>query len=298
MKAESLFSNDSPLRSFLNERVSAPPKYLFICFSTDGKAEAIKKRLKDCLFVDWDKLSAVDGEIIVSGKFPLSTFSFIFIGAVGEHADMATCVMNFISTNKMPFISYGSTPESCNKILQSVLLKQNKLPQIKTVIAHAEEVTAASLVKQLKLPVVSKIIHGSQGKGIEKHDTKEHLEKFLSRHKGETFIFQEFIPNDGDFRVFFVKNKMLYAIKRKSAKKTEFRNNVSLGGTKEHVTLDAKGEKLAVEACKTMGFDMTGVDLIQNKDTGEYFIMEINAAPQFSGDNFEKVIDEIIRLIK
>lgn len=272
-------------------------QYLFIGFSADGKEQALKKELKGPVFASWKELTLENGEVLARG-IPLNKFKFVLIGAIHDNTDMYACIQAFLKANKIKSLSYGSPPEIENKLYQTTIMRINKISQIETVIAKPDQVTASNLIKKLKLPIVSKIIDGSQGKGIEKHDKKEDLEKFLKKDPDKLFIFQEFVPNDGDYRVFYLKSKMVYAIKRTSQDKKEFRHNVSLGGKQEYITLPEEAKKLADQVRSAMGFDVTGVDLIQNRKTGKWFIMEINAAPQFVGPEFEQVMAELISLIK
>jgi ribosomal protein S6--L-glutamate ligase len=270
-------------------------KYLFVSFEAGGKEEALRKKFKSATFASWSDLSIENGEVLALGK-PLTNFTWIVVGVVGDHVQLHSCLKAEIEAKKLKSIFYGSSTELNNKLLQTVKMSQLKVPQVNTVITTADTANAEQLVKKLGLPVVSKIFDGSQGKGVKKHDSKESLAKVLNGDK--PLIFQAFVPNDGDYRLFFVKQKLIYAIKRKSGSEKEFRNNISLGGSYEYVDLEPKALKIAERAVKAMGFDFTGVDLIQNKDTGEWFVMEINSAPQFNDDDFDMVMNEIVRLIK
>lgn len=281
------------LRNFLAEG-ALNTKTLCISFSSDGKQSELSKTLKNVSFVGWDDLAIESGEILAKGE-KLSSFKFIIVGAVGKNVALNSCVQEAAKASGTKVFNYGTPTELNNKILQTVKMKQSGVEQIKTIICQPKTTSAASLVRELKLPVVSKIIDGSQGKGVEKHDTKEDLEKFLKKNKDEFFIFQEFVPNDGDYRIFYVKSRVIYTISRKSQKESEFRNNISLGGKQENVELPPEGKKVAEAARACMGFDVTGVDLIQHKKTKKWYVMEINAAPQFWGPSeLPQVIDAII----
>jgi len=272
-------------------------KYLFIGFAAEGKQAFLEKELDRPYFVSWNELVIEDGEVFAK-NIPISKFKFIMAGAIHDNTDMYSCVIKYINKYKIGFLSYGTPHELENKLVQSVIMKMEGVSQIKTIIGHAGKVSCSELIKALNLPIVSKIVNGSQGKGIVKHDTKDSLSAFLNKNKDESFIFQEFIPNDGDFRTFYLKDKLIYSIKRITASKSEFRNNVSLGGSQEFIDLSKEAESLANKACKAMGFGITGVDLIQHSKTGKWYVMEINAAPQFVGPEFKQVMAELVSLIK
>lgn len=282
--------------SMFAEEVSL--KYLFIGFSAGGKEKALTKELDRPVFVGWPDIMINNGEVFAKG-ISLSRFKFVLIGVIGENTAMYSAVKRFIDTSTtIKSFSYGTPHEANNKVLQTTLMGIYDVSQINTVIAEAGQVKAASLIKSLKLPIISKIIDGSQGKGIVKHDTKASLEAFLKKEPEKLFIFQEFIPNDGDYRVFFLKNELVYAIKRVTKDDKEFRNNVSLGGKQEFVELEPAAKELANNARMAMNFDVTGVDLIQDKKSKKWYVMEINAAPQFEGPEFEMVIKALVKRIK
>jgi RimK family alpha-L-glutamate ligase len=271
--------------------------YLMIGFSDGGIQKELTKELGKPIFVSWSDLYVDDGLIFANG-IPLSTFKVIVCGAVGDSKFMYASLKEYVESNKLKCLFYGCSDELDNKIIQSVRLKADSVSQIKTFISQCSKTSAIALIKTLKLPIVSKIVNGSQGKGIEKHDTKESLEKFLNKNQDELIIFQEFVPNDGDYRIFFFKDDFIYVIKRIKKDAKEFRNNVSLGGSQEFVELPNEAKALALAAVKALKFDVTGVDLIQNLKTKKWYVMEVNSAPQFSGPEFKQVISKIAKYLK
>jgi RimK family alpha-L-glutamate ligase len=273
------------LNNFLSEE-RRNIKVLFIGFSADGKQLEISKNLKN-----------ENGELFAQNE-KVSSFKFVVIGAIGKNVVLNSCLEDCITVNKIGCLTYGAPIERYNKVLQTMKMKSLDVSQIKTIIGRCDSFSSTKLIRELKLPIVSKIIDGSQGKGIEKHETKADLEKFLKKKPEDLFIFQEFVPNDGDVRMFYVKNRIVYCITRKSQKESEFRNNVSLGGKQEFIDPTAEMKKLGDAAVKSMSFDVTGVDLIQDKNTKKWYVMEINAAPQFDGDEVEPVCSAILGWVK
>lgn len=231
--------------------------------------------------IRWEELNLING--VPSVKLtPITDYEYVVIGAVYTD-DKCTALYEYLDAHQRPYFSHGYPPYRNNKLLQSAKLETHQLPQPKTIIGFGKSVDADNLIAQLKLPIVSKITNGAQGKGIEKHDTKESLEKRLKNDADVELIFQEFIANDGDFRVMFIKGEFIHAIKRTTTDaEKEFRNNISLGGTFEQVELAERGKEISAAAVKAMGFDIAGVDVIQRKGTDEWFLLEINAAPQFT----------------
>ena len=144
--------------------------------------------------------------------------------------------------------------------------------------------------------MVTKIIGGSQGKGVVKHDTKEALIKELKARAGDILICQEALTAGSDYRITFIYDEPLYVIKRSARKKGEFRHNVSLGGSQEKVELEPAAMAIAKSAQKAMGLDASGVDLIQDEPTGKWYVLEVNSAPQFTEPAL--VMSKLVSMIK
>jgi RimK family alpha-L-glutamate ligase len=278
---------------FLNEsEKSSRGNVLFISFTNKTRGVSYHDYLKNKLDADfclWTDLVFDEDEILYNGK-PLKEYGFIFIGVVSKYPDYFVSVEQYAKTHGVPTFNYGCSPERNNKMFQNRILATKNLNPVPTIISKCSEIKETDLIKDLGLPVVAKITNGSQGKGVTLHKTKSSLSEYLRKNKDTTIIFQKFIENEGDYRLFFLGGKLLYAIERKSAdKKKEFRNNYSLGGTVKRVDLPKEATDLAKKAALAMKFDVAGVDLIKSP-SGEWFVLEINSAPQFGTKNGKEIV--------
>lgn len=144
-----------------------------------------------------------------------------------------------------------------------------------------------SVIDKFEFPVILKRSGGRQGRGVYKIKDKKELEEKIKELEGQSlfFVIREFIPNDGDIRVFTVGYKAIGAMKRMPTKKGEFRSNISVGGRGEEFDLKKYPEikKLAEKASEITGTEIAGVDIIINKKTGKPYILEVNPGPQFAG---------------
>ena len=114
-------------------------------------------------------------------------------------------------------------------------------------------------------------------------------------------MLQEFIPNDGDYRVLVLGKKVLGVMKRSSQSKEEFRNNYSAGGKVEVADLPEEVKQLAVKAAEVCGLAVAGVDVaFRDYDFKKPVIWEVNKGPQFKGFMKATGIDvprEIVRFL-
>lgn len=262
----------------------------------DVKYHDVLKRGLNCEFAQWEDVAFVNGEVEVKDR-KLSEYSFVLFGTVGERDAVHASAMECADKCGVPHFTYGQSEERCSKILQTVRFARDSVAHPKTVILTAHPDRADSLIKELKLPIVTKIVDGSQGKGIEKHDTKEGLTKALKKHAGEQLIVQEALTTSCDYRIMFIYDEPIYVMKRSATTKGEFRHNVSLGGKFEVIKKPTTEMLvLAKQAQKAMGYDISGVDVIQDDETKQWYVLEVNAAPQFIMP--KSVVEKLVDIIK
>ena len=157
----------------------------------------------------------------------------------------------------------------------------NKVPFIESYGARGEKILEFG--DYLSYPLVLKETDKERGEGVFLIKNREQFQQIVEAKKNQFFIVQKFIENDGDIRAFVVGNKVVAAMKRQRSSKTDFRNNVSQGGTTNCVSLDKNSQQLAVKAAQSMDYDVAGVDLIYDPERKKYVVMEVNCGPQFGG---------------
>lgn len=179
-----------------------------------------------------------------------------------------------------PTYFYALTPASEYK-----MQTEKGLPFPQSTVAF----TATGLEQMLAkytFPVIIKPTNGRQGRGVSKVNSVEEAQKSVEEilKTAPAFVIREFIPNDGDMRVFTVGYKAIAAMKR-IPQVGEFRSNISIGGTGEIFDLEAnpRVKEIAEELSELTKTEIAGVDIMINKETNEPYILEINPAPQFAG---------------
>ena len=134
------------------------------------------------------------------------------------------------------------------------------------------------------IPLVMKLLQGTQGQGIVLAETKKAAESVMSafRQLDADIMVQEFIKESSgtDIRAFVIGENVVAAMKR-TAPKGEFRSNVHLGSTIENVELNYEEITAAVNAARILGLSVAGVDLMRS-DRGP-LILEVNSSPGLQG---------------
>ena len=129
---------------------------------------------------------------------------------------------------------------------------------------------------------VFKSIRGTKGQDNYLVHSPEEISKIVDDNPDIEFILQEFIPNDGDYRIVTLGFEPYMAIYRSSGGK-DHRNNTSLGGSAKIIPLeevDPEILEMSRMAAKATNKRFAGVDVITHRDTGKNYILEVNHTPQ------------------
>lgn len=136
----------------------------------------------------------------------------------------------------------------------------------------------------LEFPFIKKPNLGSKGQGIKLISDKYDIDE-LGEDEVRQSVFQNFIENDGDYRVLVIGGRPIGAMKR-VGKKNSFVNNVSMGGETFQVDnekLESRLFEIAAQVAAAFNLGFCGVDIIKDKKSGELFFLELNTVPQWEG---------------
>ena len=146
----------------------------------------------------------------------------------------------------------------------------------------------------LILPIIEKPDEGSQGNGVGLINSYDEIVD-LSKN-----IYQNFIPNNGDYRVICLGSRVIGIIKR-IAKKGEVRNNISQGGStfvETDIDINDKLSNIALQVSSIFNLNLCGVDIIFDAKDNNYKFLEVNSLVWWEG--FSQITginlgDEIIK---
>lgn len=154
----------------------------------------------------------------------------------------------------------------------------------KTVVAplvfpktYQEEDAFIQLVeKELSYPFIIKESFGSFGEQVYMIHNLEELKAKRKELAYMPHIYQEFVTNSRgrDVRVHVVGDRVVASMLRTSS--TDFRANISSGGSMERIELPLNFEALARKSARLIGADFVGVDLLFG-EREEPILCEINS---------------------
>jgi len=134
------------------------------------------------------------------------------------------------------------------------------------------------------VPVVIKLLEGTQGVGVVLAETKKAAESVIEafRGLGANFMVQEFIGEaaGADIRCFVIGDKVVASMKRQ-AREGEFRSNLHRGGSASLIRITPEERSTAVRSARVMGLNVAGVDLLRSNHGP--VVMEVNSSPGLEG---------------
>lgn len=134
------------------------------------------------------------------------------------------------------------------------------------------------------VPVIIKLLEGTQGLGVVLAETKNAAESVLEAFNGleARVIVQEFIneAKGADLRALIVDGQVVGAMKRQG-KEGEFRSNLHRGGSANVIKLSEAELRLAMHAARALKLPVCGVDMLQSARGP--LILEVNSTPGLEG---------------
>jgi RimK family alpha-L-glutamate ligase len=170
-----------------------------------------------------------------------------------------------------------------DKGMTSFLLRRAGIPTPPAWVAGQREEAQAIVRRELENghQVVSKPLFGSQGEGLQRHQSLQDLDA-LAESNG-VYYLQRFVhcaAPSHDFRVFVIHGVAVAAMRRCGL---TWLNNVAQGGRCEPVRLDdLRLRRLAEDAVGAIGMAYAGVDVICDAQ-GRHSVIEVNSVPAWKG---------------
>jgi len=257
-------------------------------YSTSRLAEAAKARGHEVEVIDalrcYMAINPSDLDMHYKGK-PLPHYDAIIprIGASITFYGTAVVrqfeMMGTYSINESVAIS-----RSRDKLRSLQLLSRKGIGLPRTGFARHPDKISDLLKNVGGAPVVIKLLEGTQGIGVVLADTEKAAESIIEAFMGlkANILVQEYIKEAGgaDIRCLVIGDKVVASMKRQAAP-GEFRSNLHRGGSAELVRLSPAERKTAVDAAKTMGLAMCGVDILRSNNGP--VVMEVNSSPGLEG---------------
>ncbi len=247
--------------------------------------------------VKYRKLSLEGDRIVYKGR-ELSDFDVFYFRAVGSELEWAKLLELYAKKHNIPVVDQYLVTEGPLRRFKSVMgwqLMEAGVNYPMTVMVESWGELEKNLEKQ-SLPVVVKLSKGGRhGMGtfmIKKREDIEELRVLLEERGKKAveegkeksiyrgFLVQEFIPNDGDYRLFVVGYKVVGGFKRQM-KEDKLVLNKSVGKSEVMDLLPEDVVEVAERATRAVEVEVAGIDLVKDSRDGKVYVVEVNEAPEF-----------------
>lgn len=248
--------------------------YRWLIQAAERQGAALKKLSNDCLT---SMLPVSSGETLQWEKPDFVLF-----------LDKDVKLAKMLEAEGLPVFNCASAIETCDdKALTYIRLKNTSVKMPKTFVApmtfeksYRDYRFLLPIQETLGYPMVIKENKGSFGEQVYLVNNYEEAVNKIRGIGHDGFLMQEFVESSrgSDVRIHVVGDRVVTAMKRSNL--TDFRANITNGGTMEAWNPTKEQEKMAVEVCRKLRLDFAGVDILFGKD-GEPLLCEVNSNAHF-----------------
>lgn len=226
----------------------------------------------------------------------LTSYELIYLLTVGERKWEWYMTCDYLRKNFDTKVVEGKMIDKKIKVFDTATSELQKQVQEGINFPKTTVIVGTRTLKKVLLdfefPVIIKNSYQQRGLGVYKAGSYEEAKEIVAEdRKSASFLIREFIPNEGDIRIFTVGFKAIAAMRR-IPPKDDFRSNISRGATAEPFDLKANPEikSLGEKVAKINSTQIAGVDVMIHKETKVPYVLEINRSPQFRGlEKYTKV---------
>lgn len=233
-----------------------------------------------------------DARINLPDGRPLETFDLVYQRRWSTMPPHAVSVAIYLQQKGVPFIDAESKHDgSTNKLVQYWRMWEHGLPLPRSVYVSPGRLVAwleANLAEEFALPCIMKSVASQRGQNNHLVETVAEAVRIAKDNPAVPYIIQEFIPNDGDYRVIVCGDRIGMVIRRTGGE--SHTNNTSQGAAAEIVPvseLAADVQAACITAAQAFGRDIAGVDVVLHKDDpSKFYFFEVNRSPQIDHSSF------------
>ncbi|MDB5175613.1 MAG: rimK [Candidatus Saccharibacteria bacterium] len=200
------------------------------------------------------------------------------------HEDTAMAVAYYAQHYNIPVMNSEALHiRSRTKLSQYVLAALNGVSSTAFVFSiNGQHLLAKSDL--VAMPCIVKAVMASRGRDNYLIKSREELQTVLAAQLDKPFVLQDFVANDGDYRLIVMGNEVKLALHRQAVEGSHL-NNTSQGGSANVVPVEDLDPVMLSEAvlmAKLLRREVTGVDMIIDLTTQKHYFLEANNMPQMS----------------
>lgn len=238
--------------------------------------------LEDILFdiADGKKSSAY-----VNGIDPFLNADIVYFKAWESDQESASALAALLNVRGIPYVDQTVGGVGISKLPMMMRLWASGACIPRTL--HSANLSSIDIKTSIGYPCIVKAAHGQKGmdnylisNGTEFDDLRDSVD--ISK-----FIAQEYVPNDGDYRVWVYGSKVRGGLLRRAG--SGHVHNTYQGAEAELMYEDDISEdmkNLAILSAKATNLAISGVDIMEHKETKKLYVLEANQGSQVTTGAF------------
>jgi glutathione synthase/RimK-type ligase-like ATP-grasp enzyme len=244
-------------------------------------------------------ISIGDGEFVIvdtrHGK-DLADYDAVLIRGKGfrNYFDVVRAISRYCTLHNVPIINDYKGFRDSSKLAQALQFFELDIPVAKTVYV-TEAVLSQKVPLGFDFPCIMKATFGAHGNDNYLVKDMAEAKKIASEDESKKFVMQRFVPNDNDYRVLVVGDETL--VISRAASENSHLNNTSQGGSAELAHTETLPEwvlQASIKVSRHLDMTFAGVDVLADKNTGDFFFLEVNSQPQLMSGAF---VDEKKKIV-
>ncbi|MFG2632130.1 RimK family alpha-L-glutamate ligase [Streptomyces sp. NPDC048473] len=226
------------------------------------------------------------------GGRDLAEFGLVQIGSYPRPtATLLASISAYLGYRQRPPVNAAAI-SAPTKLYQLMVLAQDDLPVPATLYLPRRLLNGSfvDLADRLGLPFILKAMNAAGGRLNYLIETEIDFLRYVEdpAHAKVAFLAQQFIPNNGTFRALVFGRDVPIVMHRCSTDGSHL-TNTEQGG---HATLfdvetfETDVLDMAVRAAELMGCDVAGVNLVQDRHTRQWYLLEVSSSPAIGTGTF------------
>ncbi len=210
----------------------------------------------------------------------------VVLGRIGASiTDYGLAVIRHFELGGTPVVnSSQSIADSRDKFRSLQVLTKHGIRVPATMLTRSPTMTMRSVDLLGGMPIVLKMLQGTQGIGVMLAENPSAAESILETFwgLGHDIQIQSFIKEakGRDIRALVIDGQVVAAMKRESTT-GEFRSNIHRGGEGKLFILPHEFEELAIKTAEVLGLKIAGIDMLESHEGP--VVIEANSSPGFEG---------------